>query len=93
LCRALAILFIHLIQTLLQISQHQLNELENGEGFFNKDLSEQQKCAVIMLLDGVIDCPIQSLVGGAGCGKTSVVDELLLQLNTHHEEDSAGSAL
>jgi hypothetical protein len=76
-----------------QISEHQLAELKKGRGFYSKNLSKEQRRAVVMFVGGEIECDIQTLVGGAGCGKTAVLDEVLLQINRHHVEDVPGSAL
>jgi hypothetical protein len=76
-----------------QISVSQLERLKRGDGFFNSQLSKDQKDAVVMFIGDTIDCCIQTLVGGAGCGKTAVIDEVLLQINHHHVEAVPGDAL
>jgi hypothetical protein len=76
-----------------QIIVSQFERLKSGEGFFTLHLSKEQKDAVVMFLGDTIDCCIQTLVGGAGCGKTAVIDEVLLQINRHHVEVVPGDAL
>lgn len=81
------------VWNILQIKSSQLDRLKSGVGFFNQNLSTDQKDAVVMFVGDYIDCFIQTLVGGAGCGKTAVSDEVLLLLNRYHVEAVPGDAL
>jgi hypothetical protein len=78
---------------LIQIKRDQLQRLKCGEGFYNKTLSQEQKHAVSMLLEHKLERSINALLAPPGTGKSSTLDEVIMQVVNFHLEDTPGSAL
>jgi hypothetical protein len=67
--------------------------LADGKGFYAHKLSMEQKRTVHKLLEHRAERCINMLLAPSGTGKTTVLDEVVMQVLNHHKEDTPASAL
>jgi len=68
-----------------------LRRLKEGQGFY-MTLNEEQRHAVVKILENKYPLAVITLFGPAGTGKTLSLVEVILQLAHHHIEKRACDA-
>jgi Tfp pilus assembly pilus retraction ATPase PilT len=77
---------------LVQIKPEVLEKVRKGNCLTQK-LSKEQLSGVIMFVGDQQNGNMMVLSGGAGCGKTLTLDEVLLLINQYHGKECPGDAL
>ncbi|XP_065335577.1 putative helicase mov-10-B.2 [Cloeon dipterum] len=75
------------------VDDHHLAALKRGEGFMDEMLNQEQRRAVVEILEHRRPHVPYLLVGPPGTGKSATLDEVVLQLATHHKEKRTLDAL
>lgn len=70
-----------------------MEQLTNGRGFKNPNLTEEQKEAVLLLLRNEAERMIKTVLGPAGTGKSAVIVEAIAHLVEATRERCGGDAL
>jgi Cdc6-like AAA superfamily ATPase len=70
----------------LQIDERHIVGLKGGYGFFNQNLDQDQKNAVVEILSNKFPLTPYTLTGPNNTGKSSVLHEVARQIVAYHEE-------